>query len=891
MKLRNFVLIPLLVFFLLVMVLVTIPFAFKGKLTEMARQELNNQLVADVDFNRLNISLIKNFPNASVTIKDLSVTGRDDFEGDTLIFSRDVQLVVNMKSIFKGEGFEVKKFLIKDAKVFAHELIDGRVNWDIMPPDSVETEQPDSELKFLLEDVQIRNADIIYVSDTSRIAAQLKNTNIRLQGDFTSSRTVLDTKLTIDSLNFWSDNTQLAHNLKFSFDADIDAFLSEDRYVLQNNKMIINAVPLSLDGWLQLLDEGMEMDFKLNSENVDFKSLLSLVPAIYSNSFDQLTADGKVSLSGFLKGKLQDDLYPAFDLDLKVDNGRFKYPDLPKSIDNFNLAGRLTSPGGLLDNTVVDISRLNFSMGGNPVSARLHVEHPMSDPDFRVNAAGKLDLGMVKDVFPLEKGTELNGLLDMDINAAGKMSYVEQNRYESFRFGGHMNVKEMLVKMEDLPQTVEVKNADMTFSDRFLNLSDLSMKLGENDFNLKGRVENYLAYMLRDQALKGELNLLSNRINLNDFMTGDSNDTTSMQVIEVPKNLNLTLAGKIGQLLYADMDLTNAEAQLQIADGVLNINKMNMNAFGGTMALNGKYSTIDLSKPGIDFDLDLKQVSIADVLKQVESLRKFAPILDKLAGRFNTKLSLNTLLAGDMMPILSSVLSTGSFKAEFLTLKEEVAALNELAKMLKIDKMNNFSLKDLAMAFEIKEGKLITQPFNLKIKDYTMKLGGSTGLDQSIDYAGTFRLPDNLNLGRFQDVGFKIGGNFTKPKVELDLKNTLTSLVDEKKELAGQKIDSVKTELLDKGRAELDKALQEAEKKAAAILETAKKQSEKLLEQAKIQGDSLVAKAQNPIARELARKGADELIKRAQKQADNINEKAKVEADKMIHTAREKGDL
>lgn len=867
--------------------LTALPFIFKGKIVEITKKELNKKLTAVVDFKYLKISLIRNFPDASISLKDVSISGKDDFAKDTLLMSKDINLVVNLKSLFGNNGYDVKKLQISNSKVLAHVLKDGRTNWDIFPKDTAKTDTAKSKFNLKLKDFKIERADIVYLSDSGNIAAKIKNLNLNLKGDLTADNTLLNTKLTVDTLNFWNGGIQYASNLVLDFTADIKAKLNESRYELANNVMKINAIPLSVNGWVQMLDEGMDMDLKLNSEKVDFKSLLSLIPAIYSKSFASLKADGKVGLSGFAKGKYIGENYPAFDLKLAVQNGKFQYPSFPKSVDNIQMVSTITNPGGSMDKTIIDVSTFNFNMGGNLFSAQLHIINPVSDLDFRMKALGKLNLGIIKDVYPLEKGTSLNGILDMNINAAGKMSYVEKNQYENFKFGGTMNMKNVLLKMKDLVQDVAVTNANLLFNDRYLNLTGLNLKIGRNDLSANGKVENYLAYTLRNKTLKGDFKINSNYMNITDFMetNKEKKDTSSMQAVKIPKNLDLVLEGNFKELVYNKMNFRNTDALLKVADGELNIQKMNMNAFGGNMAMTGKYSSLNPMQPALDFNIDLKQISFADISAQVPSMQKFVPIFEKLAGRFNTKLSLNTLLKGDMMPILTSVLSQGSFNAETVTLKEDVAALSELSKSLKLEKLSNISMKDIALAFEIKDGKLQTKPFNLKFKDYAMNLGGSTGLDQTIAYAGSFKFPEKMNLGKLQNVGFRIGGTFKKPKIEVDLKSTFNSLAEEQKAKALQKVDSVKTKVMDKGRAERDKALLAAQKKADLLLQQAKMQGDKLIHEAQVRGDSLVSKATNPITKELAKKGAVELVKQAQKQSDNLNNKAKTEGDKLIQEA------
>ncbi|VBB44777.1 Outer membrane assembly protein [uncultured Paludibacter sp.] len=873
--------------------LAVIPFAFQGKIMEIAKKELNKQLNANVDFNKLNVSLFRNFPDASLSLKDLKIIGTGDFSKDTLLYGKDINLVVNLKSLFSDTGYDVKKLEFNDVDVFAHVLKDGRANWDIVKTDSTaKKDTTASTFKMMLKDFKIKNSNIVYIDEQSDMTVRLKTLNHHLSGDFTADSTTLITQTSIDSLDYWSNGMKYASKLKVNVLADIKADFNKKLYTLANNIMNINAIPLSVNGWVQMLDDGYNMDLKLNSEKVDFKSILSLIPAVYAKSFEDIKADGKVDLNGFLKGKMTDSIYPAFDLNLDVKDAWFQYPNLPKPVQKINIASRITNPGGSLDATVVDVPTFSFNMGGNPFSGSLHVITPVSDLDFALKAIGKIDLGMIKNVYPLEKGTEMNGLLDMNVDAAGKMSYVDKNQYENFKFSGVVNVKNILLKMKEMTQDVSVSNANLQFNNRFLNLTNLMMKIGQNDLSADGKVENYLAYALRDKTLKGDFNFNSNLMNLNDFMSSDKNekDTSSLQVIKLPKNLDLALTGNIKKLIYDKMNFSNATASMKLADGDLKINTLSTDGFGGKMGLTGTYSTSNPSKPAVDLALNLTDISFSEIFSQVDMLKKFAPIFDQAAGKFSSKLSLNTLLQDNMMPVLASVLGNGSLNTNSVAIKE-VTAFSQLANSLKLNNVSDMVLKDISLMFEIKDGKVNTKPFNLKWGDVQMNLGGSTGLDQTIDYAGKVKLPDKLNLGKFQNIGFKIGGTFTKPKIELDLASTVQSIVEEKKTEVLSKVEAAKTQVTEQVNAKREQALKEAQAKADKILENAKLAGNKLVEQAQMRGDSLVAKATNPVTKALAKKGSDELVKQAQKQADKLYNDAQAEANKLIKEASESTQL
>lgn len=870
------------------------PLLFKDKITEITKNELNKKLNAKVDFNKINISLFRNFPNASISLKDLKIVGVGDFSIDTLVNSKDINLVINLKSLFSDTGYEVKNIQINDTKVYAHILKDGRANWNIMKEDTTaQADTTSSSFTLKLQKLGIHNADITYVNDSSDMSLEIKNLNHTLSGDLTADSTTLATKTTIDSLSFWMGKIKYANQLNVAFDADIKANFKDSKYTLANNSAKINAIPFSINGWVQMLDNGYDMDLKLNTDKVDFKSILSLIPALYAESFKDIKTDGKVEMSGFAKGKMIDEIYPAFAVKMNVSDAWFQYPSLPKSVKAINVIANITHPGGNLDATVVDVPKFSFNMGGNPFSGSLHVVTPMSDPDFSMKAVGKLDLGMIKDVYPLEKGTELNGVLDMNVNAAGKMSYVDNNQYDKFTFSGTVNVKNMVAKTESLTQKVSISNANLLFNNRYLNLTNLAMKIGENDIKANGKVENYMAYALKDKTLTGDFSFASNYMNLNDFMSSDKSsesDTSSLEVIILPKNLNLGLTGNINKLIYDKMNFTNAKASMKLADGNLVINNMSTDGFGGTMGLSGTYSTSNPSKPRVDMKMNLTDITFTEIFKQVKTIQKLAPIFEHATGKFNTALTLNSLLKKDMMPDLTSLTSLGKLDTKSVGLTG-VEAFTQLASSLGYTQLAKSTLKDIVAQFSVDNGKITTKPFNVKIGDTKLNIGGITGLDQTIDYAGKITLPSKLNAGKLQSVSFTIGGTFSKPKIKLDVASTVSDALGISKDSLSNKVAETKQKAIETVNAKKDEAIKTAQQQADKLMANAKAAGDKLIEEAQTKGNELVSKTSNPLAKLAAQKASDELVKQAKNQANKLTSEAKNQGDKLIQQASEKATL
>ena len=876
--------ITLLVIFLL---LLALPFIFKGKIMNLAKNEINKMMNAKVDFDRLSLSFIRSFPNASISLENFYVVGVNEFEGDTLFRAANVSATVNIKSFFGNTGYEISKVGVNDAKLHAIVLKNGKVNWDVMKVDSTATaanEEP-SNFKMLLRKVTVKNSDILYDDSVSLMNVALKNVNLMLSGDMTADQTRIETNVTADEFNFIMDKIPYLSKAKLSANVNLDADLKNMKFTLSDNYVQINEIKANIDGWVAMLEpEGMDMDIKLKAPQTQFKDVLSMIPAVYSKDFQDIKASGAVTLDAFAKGVMRGDTMPAFDAQLSVANAMFQYPSLPKAVTNINTLVHVYSKGGVLDNTVVDIPKFNFEMGGNPVSMSLNVKTPISDPDLALSAVGRLNLGMIKDVYPLED-MELSGVLDADMKLATRMSYLQKEQYDKVNASGTLGVKEMLVKSQGMDD-VMINNASMSFSPQYVDLTGFTAKIGKNDISATGKLENFIPYFMTDATLKGNLAVNSNYLNLNDFMKDDASsekaDTASIGVIEVPKNLDFTLNGNFKEVMFSNLDMTNATGQILVKDGKVNMNNVSFNALGGKLSVNGYYDTSKNPKqPDTSLALDIKDASFAQTFSTFVTIQKLAPIFSNMLGNYSTNFKMTAPLGSDFMPILTSLAASGLLQSNNVEI-QNTPVLSGLADALKNDALKDMKIKDLNLPFAINDGRVTTKPFDIKFGSGTMNLSGSTGLDQTIDYIAKVALTDKLSNNYLKNVSVKIGGTFASPKFSVDMKDALN-----------QALGNVAGSLLgkDTGASLTEQANDQIDKQAAAIRQQAKDAGDKLVAEAQTQGQNLIDQANktsNPLAKVAAVKAAEvsakKLTDEAQKKADQLN----AEAEKQVQALSDK---
>jgi hypothetical protein len=865
----------LFLFLFILIAAIVLPFAFKGKILQIAKEQANNNINAKVNFSdNIGLSIIKSFPNFTLQIKDISVVGINEFEGDTLFASKEISATLDIMSVISGDKIKIRSILLDQARVNAIVLKDGKSNWDIAKAtsDSAQTQAPASESKFniSLKKFEIRNSYIKYDDKQGNMSSELVNMNYTLTGVFNQDLFLMKNLLSIDQMSVSYGGIKYFNKVAAKGNAEIDANMKDMLFTFKNNEFGLNDLALGMDGTFQMKGDDMIMDIKYAAKRNDFKDFLSLIPAIYASNFKDLQSKGKLAFDGFVKGTFNDKSMPAFALNVSVDNGWFKYPALPAPVENVGMALHVTNPDGNLDNTKIDLSKLHFELQGDPFDAKLLATNPIKDPYIDAAMKGRLNLDNVVKIVAMSEGTKLGGIITSDFAAKGKVSAIEKKQYENFDASGTIQATNVNYVSKELPLGMQMKNAVLTFNPKTVALNGFDAMIGNSDMQMNGSLTNFFPYFFGKGTLQAALDFKSNMMDANQFLSKDekaaetaSNDTAGMAVVEIPANIDFILTSSINKLLYTNMEITNFKGMVKVAEQKLNFNNVSLNTLGSSMKLDGFYETTNPKKPTVDMKFGIQNLDIQKAFVTFNTIKKIAPIAEKMQGIFSTTFNMKTALNSKMKPVYEDLFADGVLKVSQASVSD-VGVFNKIADVLKKDDLRKFEMKDVAIKYEVKNGRVYTKPFDIKVAGKTMNLAGSTGLDQSIDYTGTTQVAlkelgsantalnsvlaqlnqkagSNIKMAENINVGLKIGGTFTSPTVSTNLadiaKTQANSLQGQASDFAKQKAkeleaqaraeaDRLKKEAEDKLRSEADRLKKEAESKAKSEVDNLKKKAE-----------------------------------------------------------------
>jgi hypothetical protein len=514
-----------------------------------------------------------------------------------------------------------------------------------------------------------------------------------------------------------------------------------------------------------------------------------------------------------------------------ISNLYYASKDFPQPLQNGNFKIQVENTGGIADATSINISQGHLEVGNDPVDFTLKLKQLVSVVNFSGTAKGRFTLDNIHQFTQLEPGTSIKGLLNADLSFSGNKADIDKKNYDKINTTGVVDISHVNYASKEYPDGVSIQTAQLKFNPQNIALNNFDGRFKNTHLTADGVLDNLIGYVLHNQELKGTVNIAADKIMLNDWMgTTDTatSTSTSAEAFLVPANMNITLNARADAVQYDKVMYNNVKGALVVNEETVRLKNVQTDALDGSIVVDGSYSTRQNKKnPDISLSYNVKNIDIQKAFYAYNTVQKLMPAGKFLAGKLTSQFSMAGKLDDKMFPDLTTLTGNGS-----LLLIEGVfkkfQPLDKLASALDVNELKDVSIKDIKSHFEFANGKMLVKPFNLKVKDIDMQIGGMHGFDQSIDYIIGMKLPkkylgtngnalvNNLTaqanskgipvtISDIVDLNVKMGGSIANPVIKTDLKQTAGDVTKELKQQATafvqQKTEETKQTLKDTATA------------------------------------------------------------------------------------------
>ena len=814
-----------------------IPTFFKGDILQIIEKQSAKYINAKLKIGDMNLSMFISFPNLNVALKEVMITGQDEFAGDTVVYIPLFEASVNLKSLIAGDELIVNQLLLKNCRIAPTVNSEGKANWDILlssdSQTSATTETPPDEPKgkaergLRLNDIAIENLFITYNDFQHSTYASIADIDLKLNGNFSETNTLIDIFLALQNISYRHQNSVWINKTDLKWQAVIGANLKEMTFDIQKNDLALNDLKLDLTGNIGVGEDKYKLDLQLNAPDTKFASLLAMVPKTLQHYIEGLETSGDFKLNVTAKGEYYADHLPALQANLLVNNASVKYPELPEAIRQINIDLNVSNPGGPVDSTQLNLKKLSFDIAGNPFSMYLNISNP-NDPVLAGGAVGVINFSNLKKALPL-KDITLQGIVTTDMTFNGKYQYIEKEQYEKFIAKGNIILKDLLLVNAEFPEGISIPQGSVTITPAQLNLKQLQAKVFSSDFTLQGNISNYLPYVFKNETLKGNFSLHSNRINLNEFIIAQAkaarqtkSDTTARAsadsialtdkptaaegALEIPKNIDVQFTSNISTILFDNLTIRNVKGQISLDNAVATLKNLSMDMLEGKMVMNGQYNTANPKIPTVDFKLNISDFDIHAAYEAFTFLRKSIPVAMNCSGQVSAAMNFSSALDKEMSPVMTTANGGGYLESKGILINDN-PAMNQLASVMKNDELSRLSISKLKIDFKLENGNIIVEPFKTSFAGNPVTIYGNQTVDGQLDYTLSMNIDrkffgkdiDNLlksipgsdNIKNL-DIDAKVEGTLSKPVIKPDLSKAIKAVTKAaEKELKGNLLQGI----------------------------------------------------------------------------------------------------
>jgi hypothetical protein len=620
----------------------------------------------------------------------------------------------------------------------------------------------------------------------------------------------------------------------------VEAKPLEGRVLLREIRLTAPPLDLSVQGEIDGLPRQPRASIALEPAAYELRDLLALVPPAVLPEGRAPEGSGPVRLAGKLEGVLGDPARPPrLEWSVAFEGASFRWEGLPAGLSE--LRGSVAGTASEL--TIADLGGQLGGDGSVHVSGRVDSVASEAGPVLDVAVRADVPLGLAAQGGTLPPGVVLGGRAKVDARARGRAATPETLALE-----GRVDVESGRAQTPDLPVPAEGWSLSGVFAGPDLRIERAGGRLGSAVFEGRGWVRDVAGgapsieldghcprldlvelapprhaaagspgaagapsalpaeaavplvpvlpplpltlHLVVDSLITEGARMAG--VTLDARGRGGKGDVTARVtsadyggVILRGFDTRLALSGQTarGDFRAPEVDaygsrLSGVTGTVDLAeDRILHLRDISGAAWGGAVTGRADIDLTDPLQPGFDIEADATGIEANDVISSVTPASEIVYGKMDLASRFSGRGATPQEIARALTGSGNFTATQGRFAATPTT--------KALWQALNLGEESIVPFRDLVAAFQVKEGRIVTDGIDVRGGNATWKASGSLGFDGQLDYRLQVELDDQLSslyrkrlggeLARLLEndsgrltLDLTLAGPAAKPKVTVD---------------------------------------------------------------------------------------------------------------------------
>ena len=403
--------------------LLILPSFFQKDIEKEVKNWANQNLQARVEFSGTDLSFFSRFPNLTLSINDVKISGKDKFDKVNLVKAKTIIFGIDVMSLFSDKTV-IDQVELDQADLNLLVAKDGAANYMIFGSEEDSTATDTAAASLKIRKITIVNSILNYADSTLPFSLSAKGFSYKGQGNLSKDIFDLISKMDVKSMTLNYDGSEYLQNKSITADLQTKMNLKTLGFKFERNDLKINQLPVKFTGYFEFIDKGYDMSFNINSELVPFRSLFTALPKEYLTWMEETKIEGKAQLQVSLNGKYiyEQNIAPDVKVELDVYEGFIQYANAPMPLSDLEVRFKTLLPNLNPDSLQVQLDSFSFKMKDSYFKSQVLLKG-IEEPYIKMYAKGYLGLDELWKTLGLS-GYVVKGKYDIDLSVDG--SYREK---------------------------------------------------------------------------------------------------------------------------------------------------------------------------------------------------------------------------------------------------------------------------------------------------------------------------------------------------------------------------------------------------------------------------------------------------------------------------------
>jgi hypothetical protein len=702
--------------------------------------EINKSLTAEVQIDDVQLSLVKDFPYASIRFTGVRIKEATKLPSKNyLLAAKTISLQFNILDLLRKK-YRVKNISLDEVEIAPHVYADGGDNFHFWKQSSGNT---NANFNFELQRIQVRNLHLRYINDASLAFVDTHIPGFDANGNFGNSQYTLRLAGRFLIHNFKSQGTSYISERDLNLWLSLAVDNTTGSYTIQKGAIETGKLKLSASGNFIYSDKQKQVSLDVTASGSTLQEMLSLVPASYTKSFNGYKFEGKGDITSKISGMFGGNYSPAVSVSLELQNGNITERKSGISLRNVSTrAVYSVKQNG--ENETLSISNFKAKLGDGFVSGSF-VMQGFSSSAIQCNLIANLNLYELQQFLKYEQFTSMSGWLSLNAAFNGRIADINHLASSDFlnsSITGSGSIQQSNLGLKNYNLPVKGIQSVFAFNGNEIQLQRLSFQAGRSDFMLSGTLGNILPWIfVKNETLLLNGSLISQRFDW-DELSGAQKGSGSEYQFSLPGDIHISnLQIRSNNFTFGKFSAANITGVAQMRNKVLSVADIAMLTCQGKVTGQANINAQATNYSLLQAKAKLDRVNVKMLFTQFGNFGQNDLKDENLEGWVTSDVIFAGTMKNNLDIDLNSIKTHAEIRIEDGRLVN-YSPMQSLSTFLKVEDLTDIRFETMQNQIDIASQVIYIPAMEIKSSALNLQLLGTHTFDNELDYHFTIALAD-----------------------------------------------------------------------------------------------------------------------------------------------------